>query len=545
MEINTKSLSSEEKYSQELSHLFRACAGLIHVRTEEIWRTVLATRRIILSGATPAHYEEWDFTGGVKQVNAIGMYSIGESGDRRDLVGVLEDIVEKCSTPDYEDKNIVLVNPHHFWSSPPCQETLLLLANMLPTTSCRVLLVTPDMPSPESLGDGLATVYMLPPSFEELKRCAQDLVKDVEQELEVTYTEDEIRDICYAGMGMGYAAFEMHMARGLTLKENNKKKIPAKDIIDTISQGKTDILHRSDLLELYPQDDMSNVGGMENIKAWVAKRARCYTEEAAEHGITPPKGCVVVGISGTGKSLLAKCVAGQLGVSLVRLDFGRVFNSLVGASEERMRTALKHVEAMAPCVLFVDEADKGLGGIGSSGGDSGTSSRVLGCFLSWLNDNTKPVFTIMTANNIQGLPPELLRKGRFDEIFATGFPDTQNRKEILEIHLRKRGWGDAFSDQQLNLISESMKGFVGAEVESVVKDALIESFHLGEALEVKHLEAAIAETTPLSKSRPKEIAEMVTWASQCATPAGKKDFVDETNVTPLKGRSRRKLTQDT
>ena len=548
MEINTtEGASSEKAYEEKLSHYSRACAGLIHVRTDEIWRTVLSTRNIVM-GPLGATYKEWDILSGIKTVAPTDLYKLSPDGGREALFEVLTQVVESCSDDNRLPEYIALLNPQYFWAAPDIHHALQQLSVLLPTSNTRVLLITPDIPAPESFGDGIATIHTLAPSYNELMECAKELMEGVDIP---QYTDDEMRDICYAGMGMGRAAFEMHMAMGLTGTKNDDGTVPAKKVIEAISHGKTDILNQSDLLELYPAESMSNVGGMENIKEWVGKRSRCYTEAAKAHGITPPKGCVVAGLPGSGKSLLAKCVASELGVSLIRLDFGRVFNSLVGESEKRMRTALKHVESMAPCVLFVDEVDKGLGGIGSSGGDSGTSSRVLGSFLSWLNDNTKPVFTIMTANNVQGLPPELLRKGRFDEIFATGFPDAENRKEILSIHLRKRGWGDQFSVQELQILANLLKGFVGAEIEAVVCSALIDSFSKGEDLGVKHIQDAIKETTPLSKSRSKEVFEMLAWAKECAVPAGKKDFAEEdtTNVATLadrpKRRTRLKTTEKT
>ena len=163
--------------------------------------------------------------------------------------------------------------------------------------------------------------------------------------------------------------------------------------MESVNVGKTDILNSSDLLELYKKEDMAHVGGMENLKSWVSKRSNCYSEEAKDHGVESPKGAVLLGPPGTGKSLAAKAIASEMKVPLIRLDFGKVFSSLVGSSEQRIRKALKDVEAMAPCVLLLDEIEKGLGGIGGSG-DSGTSSRVLGTFITWLNDNTAPVFCV-------------------------------------------------------------------------------------------------------------------------------------------------------
>lgn len=225
-------------------------------------------------------------------------------------------------------------------------------------------------------------------------------------------------------------------------------------------------------------------------------------------------------VHNTGKSLIAKAISSELGVPLVRLDFGRVFNSLVGASEQRMRTALKMVENMSPCVLFCDEIDKGLGGIGGSG-DSGTSNRVLGSFLTWLQDCQHPVFVMVTANNVTGLPPEMLRRGRFDAIFSTSLPNPRERREVLRIHLNIRGRDIAdFPKEEVTEVVALSEGYVPAEIESAVKDALVDAFNEDEELSMAHVKKAILSMVPLSKAFAKEIAAMNDWAKNNATPAG-------------------------
>lgn len=225
-------------------------------------------------------------------------------------------------------------------------------------------------------------------------------------------------------------------------------------------------------------------------------------------------------VHNTGKSLVAKAISSELGVPLVRLDFGRVFNSLVGASEQRMRTALKMVENMSPCVLFCDEIDKGLGGIGGSG-DSGTSNRVLGSFLTWLQDCQHPVFVMVTANNVTGLPPEMLRRGRFDAIFSTSLPNPRERREVLRIHLNIRGRDIAdFPKEEVTEVVALSEGYVPAEIESAVKDALVDAFNEDEELSMAHVKKAILSMVPLSKAFAKEIAAMNDWAKNNATPAG-------------------------
>lgn len=226
-------------------------------------------------------------------------------------------------------------------------------------------------------------------------------------------------------------------------------------------------------------------------------------------------------VHNTGKSLVAKAVASEFGIPLVRLDFGRVFNSLVGASENRMRQALRQVENMAPVVLFADEIDKGLGGIGS-GGDSGVSSRVLGSFLTWLQDCKKPVFVMVTANNVTGLPPEMLRRGRFDAIFSTTMPNPHERREVLRIHLKLRGRNiKDFDSEEVDALVRQLDGYVPAEIESAVKDALVDAFSSGEDLTLQHIAEAARAMVPLSKAFKEQIDRMSAWAENNATPASK------------------------
>jgi SpoVK/Ycf46/Vps4 family AAA+-type ATPase len=256
---------------------------------------------------------------------------------------------------------------------------------------------------------------------------------------------------------------------------------------------------------------------------------------------------VFVGPPGTGKSLSAKAVASEFGVPLLRFDFGRVFNSLVGSSEQRMRQALKAVESMSPCVLFCDEIDKGLAGLGGSG-DSGTSQRVFGTFLTWLQENKAPVFTMITANNIWQMPPEMMRRGRFDAIFASSLPNDQERIDILKIHLDKVGKLDILPSTKrtqrtaLAGFLAASNGYVGSEIESAVQDGLIEAFYKEETFTIDHVTDALREMVPLSTSYKIPIVAMVMWAQQNATPAGLKKVSHDFNLSEEEQSNVRKLT---
>jgi AAA+ superfamily predicted ATPase len=416
----------------------------------------------------------------------------------------------------------VFMHPNVFMENNPYVASLLhQYIEILPSSNVCVVLVTPDAPLPI---EGVH-VFSLPfetPGFGELRESLHMVFDSVRQDFAdgVVTKDEEIDRICNVGAGMSKTAFEAYSALALVeAGREGKDVVTVNDILGGVTVGKTDIVNSNDILELYPTGNIANVGGMENLKDWIRKRSRCYSDEAREFGIEPPKGMVFVGPPGTGKSLAAKAVSGVLGVPLVRLDFGRVFNSLIGASEQRMRTALKMVEAMAPCVLFCDEIDKGLGGIGGSS-DGGTSNRVLGSFLTWLNDCQYPVFTMVTANNIDHLPPELLRRGRFDEIFSTSLPTPRERKEVLAIHLslRNRDMAD-YDKADVQKVIDASNRYVPAEIEAAVKDGLINAFDAGEEFEMDHVYKALTRMVPLSKAFEEQIARMNAWATNNATPA--------------------------
>jgi ATP-dependent 26S proteasome regulatory subunit len=509
--------NSENVFKKKFRILSDAGAGVIHIRTNEVLRSVQALRRLVLIDGHS--YKEWDVVNGVRSFTMDTLYS-NVSGDMAlvDIHAALalpeRAIAEKPKTMQY----FVYVNPQYWLENNPLFNHYIQFYNQtLPSYEIRVVLVTPDIALPDNLSDAVVTLKFETPGHQELRESFI-AIADAADGM-VALPDAEIDRVCYAGAGMTKNAFEMYASLAIVDAAEHHDKVNTDQIIDGINKGKTEIVNKNDILELYPAEDINDVGGMENLKNWIAKRSKCYSDEARDFGIEPPKGLVLVGIPGSGKSLSAKAIAKEFGVPLVRLDFGRVFNSLVGKSEERIRTALSMVESMAPAVLFVDEIDKGLGGIGGSG-DSGTSSRVLGSFLTWLNDNKKPVFTMVTANNVNGLPPELLRRGRFDAIFATGFPTPRERLEVLDIHLRKRGWSPTkFSASDKQKVVEASKGFVPAEIEAAVKDALIDAFDKGEKFSMNHVVAALSKMVPMSKAYNTEIQKMVLWSKQNAVPA--------------------------
>jgi hypothetical protein len=264
----------------------------------------------------------------------------------------------------------------------------------------------------------------------------------------------------------------------------------------------------------FEDTDSAPVGGLENLRGWLGQRRAAFaSQRAREFGLPEPKGVLIVGVPGGGKSLTAKTTAREWGLPLLRLDPGRLFGSLVGQSESQARQAISAAEACAPCVLWIDEIEKGLaGGAGGSSTDSGTTQRVFGTLLTWLQEKRSPVFVVATANRVEALPPELLRKGRFDEIFAVGLPTADERAAIASIHLARRGRLEALGESGARRIAADTEGFVGAEIEQAVIDGLFAAFDAGRDLELDDVLAAIGATTPLSKTAPEDMKRIESWA---------------------------------
>jgi len=286
--------------------------------------------------------------------------------------------------------------------------------------------------------------------------------------------------------------------------------------IDKTSPGlvlteKKQIIQQTQLLEYVITDKkLSDLAGVDNFKDWLTLRKDAYLPTAEEYGLPYPKGVLLVGVQGTGKSLASKIVASKWNLPLLRLDFGRLFGSLIGQSESRIRKMIQIAEALSPCVLWVDEIDKAFAGA-QSNGDSGTTSRVLSTFLTWLSEKTSPVFVVSTANNIQWIPPEVMRKGRFDEVFFLGLPNQEERKAIFEVHLRKAR-SNRLEEFDLALLSRLSNEFSGAEIEQTVIEAMRFGFSEKREFQTEDLIVAIQKLVPLAQTKSEELALLKEWS---------------------------------
>jgi SpoVK/Ycf46/Vps4 family AAA+-type ATPase len=290
--------------------------------------------------------------------------------------------------------------------------------------------------------------------------------------------------------------------------------------VDIVLSEKKQLIRRNGILEFIEEDEtIDSVGGLDELKGWLVQRSNAFSERARSYGLPQPKGMLILGVPGCGKSLIAKTTSRLWGLPLLRLDMGRVYDgSMVGRSEANLRGALKTAESISPAILFIDELDKAFAGTsGSADSDGGTSSRIFGSFLTWMQEKTSPIFVMATANRVERLPGEFLRKGRFDEIFFVDLPTQSEREAVFKIHLSKRNRDlERFDLEQLSKVAD---GFSGAEIEQALIAAMYDAFAQDREFTQLDIIAAIKATLPLSRTMTEQVTALRDWARQRARPA--------------------------
>ena len=391
------------------------------------------------------------------------------------------------------------------------------LAARARSRSQTIILLSPTLVLPPDLQKEITVLEFPLPVASEISTTLDRVISAVKGNPSVsTHIEDADRErLVKSAQGLTMDEIESVFARSLV----EKKRFD----VEAVLEEKKQIIRKSGLLEYYaPDSGIKDVGGLELLKEWLDKRTKTFTDKARDFGIPAPKGILLLGVQGCGKSLVAKAVAAHWNLPLLKLDVGRIFGSLVGQSEENIRKAISTAESVAPCVLWADELEKGFAGVGGSGtSDSGTTARVFATFLTWMSEKTAPVFLLATANDVSALPPEMLRKGRFDEIFFVDLPDKEEREQIFEIHLTKRKRD--VKKFKLKELSTATEGFSGAEIEQVIVGSLYVAFDAGRELMQKDLIAEAKAVVPLSVMMREEIDELRSWAEMRTRPASKRD----------------------
>jgi len=488
----------------EIELLIRARYPIIYLVTWE----ELRVRELIGSIASQRGKKlyEWTVTTGMTPAGTSIQSQKGRNQASRDPLVALDQIIDEV-----EPSLFVLYDFHPFLQKNNyavirrLKEIGIHLKNSYKT----VILAGPVLEVPPELEKEITVIDLPLPGVPELAGLLDRIVSEVNEnhQLAVALSTDGREQLLKAALGLTLTEAENVFAKILV----NDGRLDEDDIPHVFAE-KRQILRKSGLLEYYEtQEQFAHVGGMSNLKDWLRVRQAALSDKARDFGLPAPKGVLMLGVQGCGKSLCAKAVAALWQLPLLRLDVGRMFGSLVGSSEENMRRALSIAESVAPAILWLDEIDKALAGAGGSGGsDGGTTARVFGTLLTWLSEKTSPVFVIATANNISRLPPELLRKGRFDEIFFVDLPLVVERAEIVRIHLAKR---DRDPEQfDLQRIAKAAVGFSGAEIEESIISALFEVFNAGRKLATDDVLRAISETVPLSRTMDEVLAGLRDWA---------------------------------
>jgi|TARA_B100000683_G_scaffold277676_1_gene337952 SpoVK/Ycf46/Vps4 family AAA+-type ATPase len=372
----------------------------------------------------------------------------------------------------------------------------------LKTQPKNLIIISSEVNIPDSLKELITVIEFPLPTYLEIQEELKRLINSLQQEI----LPDQIDELTLACQGLSLERIRRVLSKIIAQYGEINESSPA-----LILEEKKQIIQQTQLLEFCIADkNLSDLGGLDNFKAWLKRRDEAFSQSAIEYGLPYPKGLLLVGVQGTGKSIAAKIIANEWKLPLLRLDFGRLFASLVGQSESRVRKMIQIAEALAPCVLWVDEIDKAFAGTQNSG-DSGTTSRVLGTFITWLSEKTTPVFVVATANNIEWIPPEVIRKGRFDEVFFLTLPARQERQAIFEVHLQKSRPGK-LENFQLPLFSDLSKDFSGAEIEQVIIEAMRLGFSQKREFTNEDIIVSIQNCVPLAKTKNKEIKALQEWS---------------------------------
>lgn len=464
----------------------------------------------------------WDCVNGIKNNNR----SVSIENNATDPVAVLEFIKRNIDDAEKEkDGNskqignfFVLCDYFRFLTDPvdpKIERQLRIIATDIVRVHANIIIISPEVHIPAALDKCVSVIDYNFPDAQELGAHLDNLIENVrglEGFSDYKLNPDQRENVVRA-------------AQGLTLREADnafsKSLVETRTISDIkIIEEKKQIIRKNGLLEFYEHDaGMSSIGGMQYMVSWLKKRRESFTDKAREYGLPLPSGILLMGVQGCGKSLAAKATANEWHMPLLRLDIGRIFGGFVGDSERNIRTAIKIAESVSPAILWLDEVDKGISGVQSSGQtDGGTTSRVYGTLLTWLQEKRKAVFVIATANNISRLDPAFLRRGRFDEIFFIDLPSADERIEIAKIHLNKRHRNpDSFD---LNEFSKKTDQFSGAEIESCIVDALHEGFHDGaREITTDDLVFASENIHPLSEVMAAQLTEIRDWAKTRAKNA--------------------------
>ena len=480
-------------FKDELLLLLRARYPLIYVSTfeEERVEQVIATTAQQLSNRG-VYY--WDFVEGYQgNPNDQGVA-------RRNPLQALEH-VEKL--PESVAAIFVLRDFHRFLEDVAVSRKLRTLARNLKSQPKNLIVVAPQVQVPEDLSEMITVLEFALPDVHEIRQEVTRLLSS----LNTSLASQDLDTLVQSCQGLSIERIRRVLARGIVAHGTFRP-----DDINLVLEEKRQTIRQTQILDFYPaKEQISDIGGLDNLKDWLLRRGNAFSEKARQYGLPHPRGLLLVGIQGTGKSLTAKAIAHHWHLPLLRLDVGRLFAGLIGESESRTRQMIQLAEALAPCILWIDEIDKAFAGADGRG-DSGTSSRVFGTFITWMAEKISPVFVVATANNIQSLPPELLRRGRFDEIFFVGLPSQEERCSIFEVHL-SRLRAHNLRSYDLSRLAYETPNFSGAEIEQAIIEAMHIGFSQDRDFTTDDILEAASQIVPLARTAQEQVEALQNWAA--------------------------------
>lgn len=524
-------------FGQEIAELCKARFPCIYVQTWEEERVLGELAAVATDPAlirTTRRLYSWSATTGIVDESGSVQKS---TADPQAALRVVENASEAAL--------FVLRDFHVYFGGhgrAPDHHVIRKLRDILPAirraaVPVNVIFVSPLLVLPDELQKDISVVEFELPTETDIRAMLDQIIQVNEQSgrIRIDLSPSDKEQLVKAAQGLTLLEAENAFARAMV----GDGRLDAADI-EVVLEEKRQVIRKTEILEfIRPRETFDDVGGLQNLRRWLVKRQRFWRDPgaAAASGLPFPKGILITGVPGCGKSLTAKCTSSLWQLPLLRLDIGRIFSGLVGSSEENMRSALRTAEAIAPCILWIDEIEKGFSGAGpGSGGDSGTSSRVFGTFLTWMQEKTRPVFVIATANAIDRLPPEFLRKGRFDEIFFTDLPTPAEREQILRVHLTRRLNGsasatDLVAPETIARLAEFSEGYNGAELEQAVIGGLFEAFAEDREVRQDDFEQAIKTMVPLAVTQAEQIKATREWANLRAVAATAQDDLGPPTLT--------------
>ena len=491
-------------FQAEIETLIRARYPILYVISSEEMRVQSVVEEIAQKRQKKVF--EWSYSTGVVPAGTSLQSHQGRNGDTKDPLMALDQVIEQVEPAIFVFKDLhPFLGRNNFAVIRKLKEIALHLKNSYKT----IVLISPVLEIPTELEKEITVLNFPLPSREDLSALLDKIIEDVRQfkRVQIELAEAGRERLLQAALGLTLGEAENVFAKIIVKSE----RLSGADVNEVFAE-KQQIIRKSGLLEYCASvESFANIGGLAVLKDWLNKRSAAFTVEARAFGLPAPKGILMLGVQGCGKSLCAKAVSNQWQLPLLRFDMGRMFGSLVGSSEENVRRAIAVAESVAPTILWVDEIDKAFAGSqGSGASDGGTTARVFGTFLTWLSEKTAPVFVVATANDISQLPPELLRKGRLDEIFFVDLPSLEERAEIFRIHLTRR---QRAADQfDLPALAEASRDCSGAEIEEAINSALYDAFYERRDITTESVLATLAETVPLAKTMDEQISRLRHWA---------------------------------